>query len=101
MRDSARLLRFRGRRPTQIALLQGKARERATAPHQDMNLTLRLDPGRLRVWHVRLAERLARRNGVRLAVEFIDSGTSFPSSLEFLFSLERLIYGIAVDDITL
>jgi len=66
-----------------------------------MNLTLRLDPCRLRRWHAQLAERLARRNGARVSVEFIDGGTPLPNSLELLLSLERLIYGIAVDDITL
>jgi len=65
-----------------------------------MKVTLRLDPCRLRRWHVGLAERLARRTGVRLAVEFTDGGPPLPISLELLLSLERLIYGIAGDAIT-
>jgi len=77
------------------------ARQEHHCTRQDMNVTLRLDPCRLRCWHVHLAERLARRNGVRLAVEFIDGGTPLPSSLELLLSLERLIYGIAVNDMTM
>jgi hypothetical protein len=65
-----------------------------------MNLTLRLDPDRLRRWHLRLAERLARRKDVRLAVEFTGGGGPLPHALELLLSLERLIYGIARDDMT-
>src|SRR5215470_2763872 len=44
------------------------------AAQVDMQLTLRLDPARLRQWHVRLAERLARRANTRVAIEWSASG---------------------------
>ena len=47
---------------------------RAIASIRDMKLTLRLDPNRLRRWHVRLAERLARRAGTRVSVEWNAAG---------------------------
>lgn len=66
-----------------------------------MNLTLRLDSGHLRRWHVRLAERLARRENVQVAVEFSSGGKPLlPSAIELLLTLERLIYGVPANDIT-
>jgi hypothetical protein len=59
-----------------------------------MKLTLRLDPNRLRRWHVRLAERLARRPDTAIAVEWHEDGEPFPSAVPLLLALERLVYGI-------
>src|SRR5262249_42030655 len=67
------------------------------AAQVDMQLTLRLDPARLRQWHVRLAERLARRANTRVAVEWSASGDELPTAVPLLFSLEKLIYRLPGD----
>ena len=63
-----------------------------------MKLTLRLDPNRLRRWHVRLAERLARRADTQVSVVWHAAGEPLPSAVALLFMLERLIYGLAPGD---
>ena len=63
-----------------------------------MKLTLRLDPKRLRRWHVDLADSLARRPGVRVCVEWNPIGESLPTAVALLFTLERLVYGLPADD---
>jgi hypothetical protein len=63
-----------------------------------MKLTLRLDPNRLRHWHLRLAERLARRPDTQVSVAWHAAGEPLPSAVEALFALERLIYRIPVGD---
>jgi hypothetical protein len=63
-----------------------------------MKLTLRLDPNRLRRWHVRLAERLARRADTQVSVVWHASGEPLPSAVEALFVLERLIYRLPPGD---
>ena len=65
-----------------------------------MNLTLRLDPKRLRRWHLALAETLARRNGTHVGVEWNASGEVLPAAVPLLFALERLVYGLPADDTT-
>jgi hypothetical protein len=62
-----------------------------------MRLTIRLDPNRLRQWHLRLAERLARRPDTRVAVDWSATGEALPSAVPLLFSLERLIYRLPGD----
>lgn len=63
-----------------------------------MRLTLRLDPKRLRRWHVALADTLARRAGTRLSVEWKPDGEPLPTAVALLFALERLVYGLPADD---
>lgn len=63
-----------------------------------MKLTLRLDPNRLRRWHLRLAERLARRPDTRISVEWGAVAEPLPGAVALLFSLERLIYGLPPGD---
>lgn len=63
-----------------------------------MKLTLRLDPNRLRRWHVRLAERLARRADTQVGVAWHAGGEPLPSVVTLLFGLERLIYRLAPGD---
>ena len=63
-----------------------------------MKLTLRLDPNRLRRWHVRLAERLSRRTDTRVSVEWNTAGEPLPSAVGSLFVLERLIYRLPAGD---
>lgn len=63
-----------------------------------MNLTLRLDPNRLRRWHVALADALARRAGMRVSIEWNSTGEPLPSALPLLFALERLVYGLPAND---
>jgi len=65
-----------------------------------MKLTLRLDPKRLRRWHVALAETLARRPGARVSIEWNPGGEALPTAVTLLFALERLIYGLPADDTT-
>jgi len=65
-----------------------------------MKLTLRLNRDRLRRWHISLAERLAERRDVELAVVFAEHGEPYPAAFELLLNLERLVYGIPGDDIT-
>ena len=43
-----------------------------------MKLTLRLDPNRLRHWHLRLAERLARRPDTQVSVAWHAAGEPLP-----------------------
>src|SRR5215470_5704812 len=62
-----------------------------------MQLTIRLDPARLRQWHVRLAARLARRANTRVAIEWSASGDELPTAVPLLFSLEKLIYRLPGD----
>ena len=63
-----------------------------------MKLTLRLDPNRLRRWHLRLAERLARRRDTQVGVEWGAGAEPLPGAVALLFSLERLIYGLPPGD---
>jgi len=63
-----------------------------------MRLTLRLDPQRLRNWHLRLAQRLTRHAGVRLGVEWAKTNENLPPALSLLFALERLIHGLPSND---
>src|SRR5437763_3896570 len=61
-------------------------------------LIVRLDPTRLRRWHVQLVERLARRPNVQVGVEWAATGEELPSTVALLFALERLIHGLSDDD---
>ena len=63
-----------------------------------MKLTLRLAPKGLRRWHVALADRLARRPGTHVSIEWNPGGEAPPSAVGLLFMLERLIYGLPADD---
>ena len=63
-----------------------------------MKLTLRLDPLRLRRWHIALAEILARRAGMHLSIEWNRTGEPLPAAVALLFALERLVYGLPADD---
>jgi hypothetical protein len=69
-----------------------------TALIRDMKLTLRLAPNRLRRWHVRLAERLARRPDTQVAVAWSAGAKPLPGAVGLLFTLERLIYGLPPGD---
>lgn len=63
-----------------------------------MNLTLRLDPNRVRRWHVALADALARRRDTHVSIEWNSTGEPLPSAVSLLFALERLVYGLPTDD---
>ena len=63
-----------------------------------MKLILRLDPNRLRRWHVWLADILSRRPDTRVGIEWNPVGEPAPTSVALLFALERLIYGLPADD---
>jgi hypothetical protein len=65
-----------------------------------MRLTIRLDPNRLRKWHARLAERLARRKDTRVVVEWSATGEELPSALPLLFALEKLIYRLPANGLS-
>jgi hypothetical protein len=66
----------------------------------NMKLVLRLDPTRLRHWHVHLAERIARRTDTQVSVEWSPGAAPLPSAVSLLLALERLIYRPPIDDIT-
>src|SRR3954452_15765239 len=63
-----------------------------------MRVIVRLDPHRLRRWHLRLVNRLAQRPHVQLAIEWMQSTERLPSAIALLFELERLIHGLPRDD---
>lgn len=65
----------------------------------NMNLVLRLDPARLRRWHVQLAERIAQRPDTRVSVAWCASAEPPPWAISGLLALERLIYRLPGDDI--
>lgn len=57
-----------------------------------MRLTVRLDPERLRQWHLRLVQRLARRPLTRIAVEWHPGAAPLPAAATFAAAAETLIY---------
>jgi hypothetical protein len=59
-----------------------------------MRVTVRLDPNRLRRWHLRLVNRLAQRPHLQLAIEWMQTTAQLPSAIALLFELERLIHGL-------
>ncbi|MEA2880308.1 MAG: hypothetical protein QOF14_5504 [Hyphomicrobiales bacterium] len=65
-----------------------------------MKLTLRLDPKRLRRWHVALADTLVRRPDTCVSIEWNSTGEPLPTAVALLFALERLVYGLPADDTT-
>ena len=65
-----------------------------------MKLILRLDPNRLRRWHVRLADRLARRPDTQVGVEWSAGAEPLPVAVGLLVTLERLVYGLPSGDET-
>lgn len=64
-----------------------------------MRLILRLDPTRLRRWHLRLVDRLTTRAGIELGIQWAVIGEKLPSALPLLFALERLVYRLPADGI--
>lgn len=62
-----------------------------------MRLILRLDPNRLRRWHLRLLDRLTKRGDVDLGVRWAATNEKLPSALPLLFALERLVYRLPAD----
>src|SRR5688572_16482126 len=64
----------------------------------DMKLTFRLDPKRLRRWHIALADTLAARAGTQVSIVWNLNGEPLPSAVPLLFALERLVYGLHADD---
>jgi hypothetical protein len=63
-----------------------------------MRVSVRLDPNRLRRWHLRLLKRLARRPRTQVAVEWTKTADELPSAIPLLFALERLIHGLPEND---
>src|SRR5262245_56342376 len=59
---------------------------------------VRVDPNRLRHWHVRLIERLSKRRDLQVGVELAAVEDGIPSALLLLFALERIVYGLPGDD---
>jgi hypothetical protein len=66
----------------------------------NMKLVLRLDPTRLRRWHVDLAARIAQRADTQVSLEWSPSAAPLPSAVSLLLALERLIYRLPVNDLT-
>lgn len=65
-----------------------------------MKLTLRLDPNRVRRWHARLAERLARRPDTQVGVVWRAAAEPLPSSIAAMMALELSIFALPADDVT-
>jgi hypothetical protein len=57
-----------------------------------MRLTIRLDPNRLRQWHLRLVQRLARRPLTRVAVEWGGAAAPPPRAATVMTAIECFIY---------
>ena len=57
-----------------------------------MHLTIRLDPNRLRQWHLSLVQRLARRPLTQVAVEWGGEAAPLPRAAIIVAAIERLIY---------
>jgi hypothetical protein len=57
-----------------------------------MRLTVRLDPNRLRQWHLRLVQRLAHRPLTLIAVEWGGGAASLPRAATAMTAIECLIY---------
>ena len=57
-----------------------------------MRLTIRLDPNRLRQWHLRLVQRLAQRPLTRVAVEWAGGAAPLPRAATIMAAIEHLIY---------
>jgi hypothetical protein len=57
-----------------------------------MRLTIRLDPARLKRWHLRLVRRLAQRPLTRVAVEWGSGATMPPRAATVMTALECLLY---------
>jgi hypothetical protein len=62
-----------------------------------MFIELRLPQSVPRQWHLRLAERLAKQRDVAIWVNWISVEERTPPCVELLFSLERLVFGLATD----
>ena len=70
-------------------------------PVRDMKkITLRLDPSRVLRWHLRLAERLARRPDTQIAVEWVPPAAPLPRAGRLLMAFERAARGVAGEDAT-
>src|SRR5262245_29216934 len=64
-----------------------------------LRVIVRLDPNRLRQWHLRFVRRLARRPQTRVRVEWMKAAEEeLPPAIALLFSLERLIHGLPAND---
>ena len=57
-----------------------------------MHLTIRLDPNRLRQWHLSLVQRLAGRPLTQVAVEWGGEAAPLPRAAIIVAAIERLIY---------
>jgi hypothetical protein len=57
-----------------------------------MRLIIRLDPDRLKQWHLRLVQRLAHRPLTRIAVEWRPGGASLPRAAVLTAAIERLVF---------
>ncbi len=57
-----------------------------------MRLTIRLDPNRLRQWHLRLVQRLAQRPLTRVAVEWGGGAAPLPHAATVVAAIECLLY---------
>ncbi|MGF9567080.1 formyl transferase [Neorhizobium sp. JUb45] len=60
-----------------------------------MHISLRFDGNHLRQWHVALAERLQALPAVRVSIDARPSSPALPGSLEMLFKLETLLFGLS------
>src|SRR5204863_1675282 len=77
----------------------GLLKQRRGGIRHFMRVGLRLDPNRLRRWHLHLLERLDRRPQIQVAVEWAVAGDDLPSAVSVLFALERLIHRLPPDGI--
>jgi exopolysaccharide biosynthesis WecB/TagA/CpsF family protein len=64
-----------------------------------LELTIRLDPTRLRQWHRRLVERAARLGEMQVTVAWGTAREAAPAGLEALYAFERLVHGRPASDL--
>jgi hypothetical protein len=59
-----------------------------------MNIVLALDSSDLRRWHLALAEKLAKREGARIGVRFVETGAKPLGATDRLFQIETWLFGL-------
>eukprot|EP01037_Dinobryon_pediforme_P006295 gene6295-6367_t len=73
----------------------GKSLTILSYPASPQTINVRLDPKRLRQWHLRLLNRIETEAGRKVSVSWGQSASTFPSSAELLFDFECIVHRAA------